>query len=158
MQYILSQIEKQIRIIALSDTRDVSTLRTTLLGLRPCRESWLASRAVSHGDGCFNVLRGRTPTELVLPRREGGHKPLLDRMTDKTLKETLSQGVAYIHEGLTASDHHIVAQLFDSGAVQIGIVTRNLYLYLNISTYLDTHFNDYPVTEVVQVSKQIGRR
>ncbi|KAL9705275.1 hypothetical protein quinque_008793 [Culex quinquefasciatus] len=53
-------------------------------------------------------------------------------------------------EDLRASDHHIVEQLFDSGAVQIGIVTRNLYLYLNISAYLDTHFyNDYPVTEVV---------
>ncbi|KAL9705239.1 hypothetical protein quinque_008757 [Culex quinquefasciatus] len=71
-------------------------------------------------------------------------KPFLDRMTDKTLKETLSQGVAYIHEGLTASDHRIVEQLFDSGAVQIGVVTRDLCWGLNISAYLliimDTQF------------------
>ncbi|KAL1375278.1 hypothetical protein pipiens_017578 [Culex pipiens pipiens] len=88
-------------------------------------------------------------------------KPFLDRMTDKTLKETLSQGVAYIHEGLTASDHRIVEQLFDSGAVQIGVVTRDLCWGLNISAYLliimDTQFYngkshsyvDYPVTDVI---------
>ncbi|KAL9705268.1 hypothetical protein quinque_008786 [Culex quinquefasciatus] len=119
------------------------------------------SRKLDHLTGresrrCFNALRGRTPTELVRLRREGEHKPFLDRMATKTLKETLSQGVAYIREGLTESDHHIVEQLFDSGAVQIAVVTRDLYWDLNISAHLvvnmDTHFyNDYPVTDVVQV-------
>ena len=87
-------------------------------------------------------------------------------MSDKTLKETLSQGVAYIHEGLTQSDHRLVEQLFDSGAVQIAVVTRELCWSLNISSYLvvimDTQFyngknhsyEDYPITDVIQM---IGR-
>ncbi|XP_041761550.1 putative U5 small nuclear ribonucleoprotein 200 kDa helicase [Anopheles merus] len=93
-------------------------------------------------------------------------KPFLDRMTDKTLKETLSQGVAYMHEGLTAADQRIVEQLFDSGAVQIAICTRDLCWALNISAHLviimDTQFyngrnhtyDDYPITDVLQM---IGR-
>ncbi|KDR19736.1 putative U5 small nuclear ribonucleoprotein 200 kDa helicase [Zootermopsis nevadensis] len=96
-------------------------------------------------------------------------KPFLDRMTDKTLKETLSQGVAYIHEGLTPSDHRLVEQLFDSGAVQVAVVTRNLCWGVNIAAHLvvimDTQFyngkihayEDYPVTDVLQMVGRANR-
>lgn len=96
-------------------------------------------------------------------------QPFLDRMTDKTLKETLAQGVAYIHEGLTASDHRIVEQLFDSGAVQVAVVTRELSWGVNISAYLaiimDTQFyngknhsyEDYPITDVLQMIGHANR-
>lgn len=115
-------------------------------------------------------------------------KPFLDRMSDKvicyiyiilmfflfihflqTLKETLSQGVAYMHEGLTASDHRLVEQLFDSGAVQIAVVTRDLCWGVNIYAHLvvimDTQFyngklhayEDYPVTDVLQMVGRANR-
>lgn len=96
-------------------------------------------------------------------------KPFLDRMTDKTLKETLSQGVAYIHEGLTPSDHRLVEQLFDSGAVQVAVVTRNLCWGVNIAAHLvvimDTQFyngkihayEDYPITDVLQMVGRANR-
>lgn len=62
----------------------------------------------------------------------------------QTLKETLSQGVAYMHEGLSAADLRLVEQLFDSGAVQIAVVTRDLCWAVNIFAYLviimDTQF------------------
>ncbi|EDS40954.1 phenylalanyl-tRNA synthetase beta chain [Culex quinquefasciatus] len=79
------------------------------------------------------IVRSRKLNRLT---GQGEHKPFLDRMANKTLKETLSQGVAYIHEGLTESDHHIVEQLFDSGAVQIAVVTRDLYIDPHFKTYL----------------------
>lgn len=75
-------------------------------------------------------------------------------------------GVAYIHEGLSASDHRLVEQLFDSGAVQIAVVTRDLCWSVNILAHLviimDTQFyngkihayEDYPITDVLQM---IGR-
>ena len=71
-------------------------------------------------------------------------KQFLDNISDKTLKETLSQGVAYIHEGLIPSDRRMVEELFDSEAVQVAVVTRDLCWGLSISSYLvvimDTQF------------------
>lgn len=97
---------------------------------------------------------------------ESDIEPFLEHMTDKTLKETLSQGVAYIHEGLTPSDHRIVEQLFQTGAIQVAVVTRELSWGISISAHLtiimDTQYyngknhsyEDYPVTDVLQM---IGR-
>lgn len=49
-----------------------------------------------------------------------------------------------MHEGLTAADLRLVEQLFDSGAVQIAVVTRDLCWSVNIFAYLviimDTQF------------------
>lgn len=85
------------------------------------------------------------------------------------MKETLTQGVAYIHEGLTASDHRLVEQLFDSGAVQIAVVSRNLCWAVNISAHLviimDTQFyngkihayEDFPITDVLQMVGRANR-
>ena len=41
--------------------------------------------------------------------------PFVDKLTDLTLKETLSNGVGYLHEGLSAGERRIVEQLFNSG-------------------------------------------
>lgn len=39
----------------------------------------------------------------------------LDKLNDNTLKETLVNGVGYLHEGLTAVERRVVEQLFSSG-------------------------------------------
>lgn len=56
----------------------------------------------------------------------------------------MPQGVAYMHEGLSTNDRRLVEQLFDSGAIQIAVVTRSLCFSLNIDAYLvivmDTQF------------------
>lgn len=41
--------------------------------------------------------------------------PFLEKMNDSTLKETLANGVGYLHEGLSATERKIVEQLFNSG-------------------------------------------
>lgn len=41
--------------------------------------------------------------------------PYLDKLNDNTLKETLVNGVGYLHEGLTAMERRVVEQLFSSG-------------------------------------------
>ncbi|XP_043274954.1 putative U5 small nuclear ribonucleoprotein 200 kDa helicase isoform X2 [Venturia canescens] len=95
--------------------------------------------------------------------------PFLDRMSDKTLKETLSQGVAYLHEGLSADDRHLVEQLFDSGAIQVAVATRDLCWGLSINCHLvivmdtqsyngKTHaYEDYPITDVLQMVARANR-
>lgn len=41
--------------------------------------------------------------------------PFLEKINDATLKETLANGVGYLHEGLSAIERKIVEQLFNSG-------------------------------------------
>ncbi|GLH06524.1 Putative U5 small nuclear ribonucleoprotein 200 kDa helicase [Gryllus bimaculatus] len=220
MRYISSQIERQIRIVALSaslaDARDVAqwlgcnanctfnfhpSVRPVPLELhvQGFNITHNASRLIAMSKPVYNSILKHSPHKPVIvfvptrkqarltaidlltytaaesqPNRffhaeEEDIKPFLDRMSDKTLKETLSQGVAYIHEGLTASDHRLVEQLFDSGAIQIAVVTRNLCWGVNIAAHLvivmDTQFyngkihayEDYPITDVLQMVGRANR-
>ena len=50
----------------------------------------------------------------------------LSKIADKTLRETLSQGVAYMQEGLTQGDKRLVESLCDSRAIQVMVAARAL--------------------------------
>ncbi|KAI8036698.1 hypothetical protein M5D96_010499 [Drosophila gunungcola] len=217
MRYISSQIEKQIRIVALSasltDARDVAqwlgcnpnatfnfhpSVRPIPLELhiQGFNVTHNATRIATMSKPVYNAILKYSAHKPVIvfvssrkqarltaidvltyaasdlqPNRffhaeEEDIKPFLERMTDKTLKETLAQGVAYLHEGLSASDHRLVEQLFDSGAVQVAVVSKDLCWGMSISAHLviimDTQFyngknhsyEDYPITDVLQM---IGR-
>lgn len=41
--------------------------------------------------------------------------PFMDKINDPTHKETLANGVGYLHEGLSATERKIVEQLFNAG-------------------------------------------
>lgn len=98
--------------------------------------------------------------------KEEDLEPYLEHVNDETLKETVVNGVAYIHDGTTARERRMVEQLFASGAVQILVASRSLCWGLNVSANLvivmDTQYYngkihayvDYPVTDVLQM---IGR-
>merc|ERR1712051_272884 len=93
----------------------------------------------------------------------------VDKVKDKTLKETLLQGVGYIHEGLEANDKSIVESLFDSGAIQVIVVARSLCWSLSVTCHLviimDTQYytgkfhayHDYPITDVTQMMGRASR-
>ncbi|KAF0763286.1 putative U5 small nuclear ribonucleoprotein 200 kDa helicase [Aphis craccivora] len=96
-------------------------------------------------------------------------KPFVEKISDKTLKETLLQGVAYLHEGVSAQDQRWVQQLFFTGAIQVVVVTRSLCWALSITSHLviimDTQFydgkthtyEDYPITDVIQMVGRANR-
>lgn len=96
-------------------------------------------------------------------------KSFVDKITDKTLKETLVQGVGYLHEGLCSEDKAIVESLFDSGAIQIIVVARSLCWSLSVKCHLvvimDTQYytgkfhayHDYPITDVMQMMGRASR-
>jgi pre-mRNA-splicing helicase BRR2 len=46
---------------------------------------------------------------------------VFEKVGDETLRGTLGQGVAYLHEGTSQQDKHIVTTLFTSGAIQVRI-------------------------------------
>ncbi|CAK9298582.1 unnamed protein product [Gordionus sp. m RMFG-2023] len=93
-------------------------------------------------------------------------EPYLVKIEDKTLKETVSHGVAYVHEGLSQIEQKIVKHLFNAGAIQVLVSSRTLAWSLSVYAYLvivmDTQwydgkvhaYADYPVTDVLQM---IGR-
>lgn len=200
MRYISSQIEKQIRIVALSsslgDFKDVSqwlgcnanatfnfhpSVRPIPLELhvQGFNITHHASRIAAMSKPVYNAIVKHSPEspvivfvtsrklsrlmaiDLLTYSAAEGHasrflklgekgendaifKQFLENITDKTLKETVSQGVAYIHEGLSASDRRLVEELFDAKAIQVAVVTRELCWGLSISSYLvvimDTQF------------------
>lgn len=75
----------------------------------------------------------------------------------------MSNGVAYLHEGLTDLERKLMEQLFQIGAIQVIVVSRNLTWGLNLSAHLvvvmDTQYyngkihayEDYPITDVLQM-------
>lgn len=75
--------------------------------------------------------RDRCRQTLSLPGRflhcaEKDLVPYLDKLNDNTLKETLVNGVGYLHEGLTPMERRVVEQLFSSGQFG-GARTHQIY-------------------------------
>lgn len=82
---------------------------------------------MSHGATCSPhwyqmwVFRGRVTAPCFgrfLHCSEKDLAPFLEKLNDATLKETLANGVGYLHEGLSATERRIVEQLFNSGMTQ----------------------------------------
>lgn len=220
MRYISSQIERQIRIIALSSSLANSKDIAQWLGagtnatfnfhpnVRPVplelhiqgfNITHNASRLLAMSKPLYQSIVNHSPRKPVivfvpsrkqtrvtaidiltfcaaecLPSRflnctENDLEPYIKRINDTTLKETLCNGVAYLHEGLTASDRHLVEQLFNSDAVQVVVVSRNLCWGMSLAAHLvvimDTQYyngkihtyEDFPITDVLQMVGRANR-
>jgi len=78
-------------------------------------------------------------------------------------------GVAYLHEGLTDLERKLVEQLYETGAIQVIVVSRSLAWGLSLAAHLvivmDTQYyngkihayEDYPVTDVLQMIGHANR-
>ena len=217
MRYISSQIEKSVRIVAISSSisnaKDIAQwLGCSTTGffnfhpnVRPVplelhiqgfNITHNASRIIAMAKPTYHAICRHSPDKPVIvfvPSRkqtrltaidiltfcaadvqpdrflhvkEKDLEPYLEKISDKTLRETLSNGVAYLHEGLSDLERKIVESLFTSGAVQVVVVSRSLAWGLNLAAHLavviDTQYyngkihayEDYPVTDVLQM---IGR-
>ncbi|KAI6193789.1 hypothetical protein M3Y96_01056000 [Aphelenchoides besseyi] len=88
---------------------------------------------------------------------------LLNKISDPTLRDTVSSGVGFYHEGTQQSDISIVEELFSAGVIQVLIVPRTMCYQVNVQSYLvvimDTQFyngrvhvnEDYPVVDVLHM-------
>lgn len=96
-------------------------------------------------------------------------QPIVEKMEDKTLRETLMNGVGYLHEGTSDLDKRIVEKLFESGAIRVLVVSRQLCWSLQLAAYLviimDTQFyngqehtyDDYPISDILQMCGRANR-
>jgi pre-mRNA-splicing helicase BRR2 len=94
---------------------------------------------------------------------------ICDNMEDKTLKETVMNGVGYLHEGTSDLDRRLVERLFSKGAIQVCVVSKSLCWSLQLEAYLviimDTQFyngqfhtyDDYPISDMLQMCGRANR-
>uniref|UniRef100_A0A673GML6 BRR2 homolog n=1 Tax=Sinocyclocheilus rhinocerous TaxID=307959 RepID=A0A673GML6_9TELE len=220
MRYISSQIERPIRIVALSSSlsnaKDVahwlgcSTTATfnfhpnvrpvpLELHIQGFNVSHTQTRLLSMAKPVYHAIMKHSPSKPVLvfvpsrrqtrltaidiltfcaadvvPQRflhstEKDLAPFMENLSDVTLKETLSNGVGYLHEGLSPTERRIVEHLFNSGAIQVMVASRSLCWGTNISAHLvivmDTQYYngkihayvDYPIYDVLQMVGKANR-
>ncbi|KAI3693620.1 hypothetical protein L1987_76568 [Smallanthus sonchifolius] len=95
--------------------------------------------------------------------------PFIDRIREPTLKETLKYGVGYLHEGLTSTDQDIVKTLFETGCIQVCVISGTMCWGVSLRAHLvvvmgtqcydgreNTHTN-YPVTDLLQMMGHTSR-
>ncbi|KAL5345182.1 Pre-mRNA-splicing helicase BRR2, partial [Pseudogymnoascus australis] len=90
-------------------------------------------------------------------------KPLLERIHEEALAESLSHGIGYYHEALSTSDKRIVKHLYDNGAIQVLVASRDVCWELDCTAHLvivmgtqyfegrEHRYVDYPLSEVLQM-------
>lgn len=88
---------------------------------------------------------------------------LLDRVQEEALAEALSHGIGYYHEALTQSDKRIVKHLYDQGAIQVLVASRDTCWELDCKAHLvivmgtqyfegrEHRYVDYPLSEILQM-------
>ncbi|EDR01243.1 uncharacterized protein LACBIDRAFT_240054 [Laccaria bicolor S238N-H82] len=90
-------------------------------------------------------------------------QPHLDHINDKGLVETLKHGIGYYHEALDKQDKRIVQRLFESGAIQLLVASKDTAWSLPVASYMviimgvqfyegkEHRYIDYPVMDVLQM-------
>ena len=90
-------------------------------------------------------------------------RPLLERVHEEALAEALSHGIGYYHEALSQSDKRIVKHLYDNGAIQVLVASRDVCWELTSTAHLvvvmgtqyfegrEHRYVDYPLSEALQM-------
>ncbi|XP_068216026.1 U5 small nuclear ribonucleoprotein 200 kDa helicase [Palaemon carinicauda] len=93
----------------------------------------------------------------------------LPQISDEMLRELVSQGVGYLHEGLSIRDRRMVERLFEAEAIQVVVVSRALCWAITAPAHLviitDTqsyngrlhNYEDYPITDTLQMVGRANR-
>lgn len=88
---------------------------------------------------------------------------LLERVEEEALAEALSHGIGYYHEALSHSDKRIVKHLFNQGAIQVLVASRDVCWELDSQAHLvivmgtqyfegrEHRYVDYPLSEILQM-------
>ncbi|XP_072177738.1 U5 small nuclear ribonucleoprotein 200 kDa helicase-like [Diadema setosum] len=221
MRYISSQIERNIRLVALSSSLANAKDIAQWLGASPTNTfnfhpnvrpvplelhiqgfniTHTGSRLIAMVKPTYNAILKHSPTKPVVvfvPSRkqtkltaidlltytaaeEGAENRFLhvekadleahlSKVSDETLKEMLSNGIAYLHEGLSEIEQKVVEQLYMSGAVQVVVASRMMCWGMTLNAHLvvvmDTQYYngkihayvDYPITDVLQMVGKANR-
>jgi pre-mRNA-splicing helicase BRR2 len=96
-------------------------------------------------------------------------QPILDKINERALVESLSHGIGYFHEALSPFDKKAVQHLFKVGAIQVMLVSRDscweiesrAHLVIVMGTQFfegrEHRYIDYPINEILQMFGRSGR-
>ncbi|GFQ00264.1 U5 small nuclear ribonucleoprotein 200 kDa helicase [Phtheirospermum japonicum] len=114
-----------------------------------------------------SVDSDQQPLFLLHPKGELG--PLIDSIKEPMLKETIQFGVGYLHEGLSSTDQDIVKTLFETGGIQVCVMSSSMCWGVPLSAHLvvvmgtqyydgrENSHTDYPVTDLLQMMGHASR-
>ncbi|KAI9886820.1 MAG: hypothetical protein M1823_001392 [Watsoniomyces obsoletus] len=95
--------------------------------------------------------------------------PLLNRIQERALAESVSHGIGYFHEALSQTDKRIVQHLFANGVLQVLLASRDVCWELDSTAHLvivmgtqffegrEHRYVDYPLSEVLQMFGRANR-
>ena len=95
--------------------------------------------------------------------------PLLQRVNEKGLADSISHGIGYFHEALSVNDKRIVSHLYSIGALQVMVASRDVCWELDCMAYLvivmgtqfyegrEHRYIDYPISEILQMFGKASR-
>lgn len=95
--------------------------------------------------------------------------PLLQRVNEKALVDSISHGIGYFHEALSVNDKRIVSHLYSIGALQVMVASRDVCWELDCTAYLvivmgtqfyegrEHRYIDYPISEILQMFGKASR-
>lgn len=95
--------------------------------------------------------------------------PVLNKISERALAESLSHGIGYFHEALSSFDKKAVEHLFKVGAIQVMLVSRDSCWEVESTAHLvivmgtqffegrEHRYIDYPISEILQMFGKAGR-
>ena len=90
-------------------------------------------------------------------------KPFLEHINETALAESVTHGIGYYHEALSKSDKRIVKHLFQIGAIQVLLASREVCWEIDFTAHLvivmgtqsyegrEHRYIDYPISDVLQM-------
>ncbi|KAF2421033.1 pre-mRNA splicing helicase [Tothia fuscella] len=96
-------------------------------------------------------------------------QPILEKINEKALVESLSHGIGYFHEALDSFDKKAVEALFKQGAIQVLVVSRDCCWEIDTTAHLvvvmgtqyfegrEHRYIDYTISEILQMFGKAGR-
>ncbi|GAA5995998.1 hypothetical protein JCM5350_007013 [Sporobolomyces pararoseus] len=89
--------------------------------------------------------------------------PHLEHVQDPGLRDTLEHGVGFYHEALSKQDKRIVEHLYESGAIQVVVASKDTAWSMPLTAYMvvimgvqtfegkEHRYVDYPFTDILQM-------
>ena len=89
--------------------------------------------------------------------------PLLQRVNEIALADSMSHGIGYYHEALSGNDKRIVSHLYSVGALQVMVASRDVCWEIDVTAHLvivmgtqfyegrEHRYIDYLISEVLQM-------
>ena len=95
--------------------------------------------------------------------------PLLQRVNETALADSISHGIGYFHEALSTNDKRIVSHLYSIGALQVMVASRDVCWEVDCTAHLvivmgtqfyegrEHRYIDYPISEILQMFGKASR-